>query len=136
MEQKSFYSGIKVQSPSKCITTIPAIPALPASYSTLFHNTPILYLFPKNLQYSQYSTYSPKNLQYSQYSTYSPKILQYSQYSTYSQKILQYSQYSTYSNTIQYSTYSQKILRLIYYSSIPTLPIPKNYQKECTLRNG
>ena len=30
MEQTSFYSGIKVQSPSKSINTIPAIPALPA----------------------------------------------------------------------------------------------------------
>ena len=29
MEQKSLYSGIEVQSPSKCITIIPAIPALP-----------------------------------------------------------------------------------------------------------
>ena len=31
MEQKSFYSGIKFHSPSKSITTIPAIPALPLS---------------------------------------------------------------------------------------------------------
>ena len=30
MEQKSFHSGIKVQSSSKSIATIPAIPALPA----------------------------------------------------------------------------------------------------------
>ena len=30
MEQKSFYSGIKVQSSSKCITTIPAIATVPA----------------------------------------------------------------------------------------------------------
>ena len=30
MEQKSFYPGIKVQSPSKSSTTIPAIPARPA----------------------------------------------------------------------------------------------------------
>ena len=30
MEQKSFYSRIKIQSPSKSITTIPVIPALPA----------------------------------------------------------------------------------------------------------
>ena len=31
------------------------------------------------------------------------------------------------------STYSKKMLRSIYYSSIPPLPIPKNYQKECSL---
>ena len=30
MEQKSFYFGIKVQTPSKSIAIIPAIPALPA----------------------------------------------------------------------------------------------------------
>ena len=30
MEQKSFYSEINVQSPSKSITTIPAVPALSA----------------------------------------------------------------------------------------------------------
>ena len=30
MEQKLFYSGINVQSPSETITIIPAIPALPA----------------------------------------------------------------------------------------------------------
>ena len=30
MKQKSFYSGINVQSPSESITTIPAIPALSA----------------------------------------------------------------------------------------------------------
>ena len=29
IEQKSFYSGIKAQSPSKSTTTVPAIPALP-----------------------------------------------------------------------------------------------------------
>ena len=29
--------------------------------------------------------------------------------------------------------YSQKFLHSIYYSSIPPLPIPKNYQKECSL---
>ena len=31
------------------------------------------------------------------------------------------------------STYSQKMLHSIHYSSIPPLPIPKNYQKECVL---
>ena len=31
-------------------------------------------------------------------------------------------------------TYSQKILRSIYYSAIPPPPIPKNYQKECSLK--
>ena len=30
MEQKSFYSEIKVQSPSESMTAIPAVPALPA----------------------------------------------------------------------------------------------------------
>ena len=32
------------------------------------------------------------------------------------------------------STYSQKMLHSIHYSSIPPLPIPKNYQREYSLR--
>ena len=75
MEQKSFYSGIKVESSSKSITTIPAIPALPA--------IPL-----SGMEWMEYSSSS---------------------------------------------TYSQKMLHSIYYSSIPPLPIPKNYQKECSL---
>ena len=75
MEQKSFYSGIKVQSPSKSITTIPATSALPA---------------------------------------------------------IPLSEVEQMENSSS-STYSQKMLHSIYHSSIPPLPIPKYYQKECNL---
>ena len=40
-------------------------------------------------------------------------------------------EYMEYSSS---STYSPKVLHSIYYSSIPPLPVPKNYQKECIIR--
>ena len=53
MEEKSFYSGIKVQIPSKSITTIPAIPALPA--------IPLSEVEQKEqMEYSSSTTYSQK----------------------------------------------------------------------------
>ena len=43
----------------------------------------------------------------------------------------QYTEQMDYSSS---STYSQKMLHCMYYSSIPPLPVPKNYQKECSLK--
>ena len=72
MEQKSFYSEIKVQSSSKSINTIPAL--------QLFHS----------LGWNRW-------------------------------------------NTLPVLPIHKKMLHSICYSSIPPLPIPKNYQKECSL---
>ena len=78
MEQISFYSAIKVQSPSNSIAAVPAIPALPA--------IPL-----SEVRWTEQMKYPSS------------------------------------------STYSQKMLHSIYYSCIPSLHIPKTYQKECSV---
>ena len=62
MGQKSFYSGVKVQSPSKSIRTIPVLAANPLSEVE----------WTEQMEYSSSSTYSQKMLHSIYYSSIPP----------------------------------------------------------------